>query len=211
MPKSSAEPLAPWLWFGGLALGAAVLHSYLNRPAKSDTKGIGRVETFPVDDHSIIHVEGLASEYIREGGHSTEVQRVALSALYAQRLTLTSAPHEIAQTLHAFVSSRIRYTPDPAGFERMVHPRTMAIDILAGRDVSGDCDDMAVFLSALYVSVGLPSSVAFLDTDKDGVIDHAVTTVYVGGQMVYAETTVPGKEFGWKPPAARVEVLGLIR
>ncbi len=47
------------------------------------------------------------------------------------------------------------------------------------RTLSGDCDDFAVLLTSMYISVGLRAAVALIDTNNDGVADHAATLVEV--------------------------------
>ena len=89
----------------------------------------------------------------------------------------------------------------------MQSPERMAVMILGGEAPAMDCEESAVLMASMMQSVGVPASVAFLDTNGDGQIDHAMTTVLLNGQVVYAETTIPGKDLGWKPQTSRVETI----
>lgn len=162
----------------------------------------GSQAVFPVDKQSVAKVQARAAQTIREGCTADEVHKVALTVLYRAGLTESSPAMDKARALHRFVADSLPYTPDPEGFESMKSPQRVAYLVLSGQAQSAqlDCDDLSLFLAALYLSVGLPASVAFLDTDGDGEIDHAIATVQVNGAVHYAETTVPKVGFGWKPP-----------
>ena len=116
---------------------------------------------------------------------------------------------QTAMVLQRFMADEVPFIDDPHGFEKMVSPAELSQQILthAPGSVGGDCDDKAVLLAAMLRSVGIPASVAFLDTDNDGEIDHAMTVVILDGQSVYAETTIKGAPFGWRPDASKEESL----
>jgi transglutaminase-like putative cysteine protease len=91
----------------------------------------------------------------------------------------------------------------------MVSPAELSARIMSKPEgtVGGDCDDSAMLLAALNRSMGIPSSVAFLDTDGDHQIDHAITVLQLEGKAVYAETTLRGVQLGWAPPKGQVQTL----
>lgn len=72
-----------------------------------------------------------------------------------------------------WVSHNVRYVSDPYGFEFVSDPLT-TIAIKAG-----DCDDIAVLLTSMYRSVGLRSAIGLIDTNGDGLADHAAALVYI--------------------------------
>lgn len=186
-----AIPLAVW---GIGAVGSALLVRQI-----AATAAPGSTRVFPINQQSVRRVQGVVAEMMHEGCTADEVHKVALLILQQQGLTEASPADAKARALHRFVADRIQYVDDPMGFERIESPQRMAYKVLSGQQVTGDCDDLALFLSAMYISVGLPASVAFLDTNNDGDIDHAMSTVLVNGQIQYAETTIQGVSFGWKP------------
>lgn len=72
-----------------------------------------------------------------------------------------------------WVGSNVKYVSDPNGFEYVASP----IETLKVR--AGDCDDFAVLLASLYESIGLDAVVGLVDTNGDGVVDHAAAMVYL--------------------------------
>jgi transglutaminase-like putative cysteine protease len=110
-----------------------------------------------------------------------------------------ASEREKASILHRFVADDIPYVDDPAGFERIMSPSEFAMRIIKGVPVRGDCDDSSTLLAAMAQSVGIPATVAFLDTNGDGQTDHAMAVLMIDSQPVYAETTLRGAELGWKP------------
>lgn len=180
-------------------------------------QGVGRMQgtagqdkMFPIDEDSLARMQAIALQYLAEGKHDPTVQTVANHIIYQAGLSPEHASNmDRAAALHRYVADVLPYTPDPDGFERMQSPVRMASLIMSGMTPEGDCDDKAVFLASLAINSGIPASVAFLDTDKDGTIDHAMTTMLLGGEVVFAETTEVGIPLGWRPPTASVQVLQL--
>lgn len=70
-----------------------------------------------------------------------------------------------------------------------------------------NCDDKTLLLSALYFHAGIPSEIVIVDSDGDGVMDHAGVVATVNGRRVFAETVVPGRPLGWEPDIKGKEVL----
>ena len=63
-----------------------------------------------------------------------------------------SCDHE---ALTSFVTSNLRYLPDPTGVEALHHPITFYENRLrSGQRVWGDCDDMSLYLATLLKSIG---------------------------------------------------------
>ena len=185
-----------------LLLGAAVVF-LIARESKP-----GKEESFPIDQNSVHRLQGIAVEYLREGSRTEAVKVLARKVLAADGLGPWSPAMGKAVSLHRYVSS-LPYTPDPPNMEHIQSPERIADQLLHGRTPDLDCDDSSIFLGAMAISVGIPSGVAFLDTNKDGVLDHAIATLYVDGKIYYAETTISTKAIGWRPETSRVESVPL--
>ena len=168
----------------------------------------GKEESFPIDKNSVHRLQAIAVEYLHEGGRSELVGILSRKVLARDGLGPGSSSMDKAVSLHAYVRS-LPYTSDPPDIERIQSPERIAHILLTGGTPALDCDDSSIFLGALAISVGIPSGVSFLDTNRDGILDHAIATLYVDGKIYYAETTVPTKAIGWKPETSRVESVPL--
>lgn len=72
-----------------------------------------------------------------------------------------------------WVGANIKYVSDPKGLEYVAPPlETLRVG-------AGDCDDFAVLIASLYESIGLDAVIGLVDTDGDGVVDHASALVFV--------------------------------
>jgi len=72
-----------------------------------------------------------------------------------------------------WVGVNVRYVSDPRGLEYVAFPlETLRVG-------AGDCDDFAVLIASLYESIGLDAVIGLVDTNGDGVVDHAAALVYV--------------------------------
>ena len=194
-----------------LGLGAVtfIAYSVVRKQSWTIQGEVGRTEVFPVNKQSLAHVQGLSHDYLATESHSLPVKALTQKVLDSRGIRANQNYRQTAMVLHRFVADELPFIDDPQGFERMVSPAELSQQILSKPPgtVGGDCDDKAVLLAAMARSVGIEASVSFLDTDGDGEIDHAMTVMIMDGQPVYAETTIPGAAFGWKPDAAREESL----
>jgi hypothetical protein len=194
-----------------LGLGAVtfIAYSVVRKQSWTIQGEVGRTEVFPVNKQSLAHVQGLSHDYLATESHSLPVKALTQKVLESRGIRANQNYRQTAMVLHRFVADDLPFIDDPQGFERMVSPAELSQQILSKPPgtVGGDCDDKAVLLAAMARSVGIEASVSFLDTDGDGEIDHAMTVMIMDGQPVYAETTIPGAAFGWKPDAAREESL----
>ncbi len=194
--------------------GIPTYQSTLGAPSRtpalgSGFYGVGRVEVFPVTPESSNQVAENTAEMLMETDTSAAVEILAERLLQAKDLTFEPTP-AAARELHRFVNETLPTTPDPPNFEQMTSPDDVARMILQGGGVPDyfDCDDKAMLLASLYRSVGFEASVVLLDTNGDGIIDHAMTVVRVPGEgELFAETTIPGKALGWKPEFQSVTLL----
>jgi transglutaminase-like putative cysteine protease len=101
-----------------------------------------------------------------------------------------------------WVKKNIKYTPDPVDangqtIELFISPSRMVNNFNQGQSLSGDCDDMALTLTAMYRSIGTPANVVILDTKGQG-YDHAVCTVNTEKMnWIYADPT-GNAPLGWE-------------
>jgi len=78
-----------------------------------------------------------------------------------------------ARRLYEYVRDEINYVHDPRGIEEVQPPETTLK--LGG----GDCDDKAVLLAALLISIGFETCFFVADTDNDKHPDHVYAGVYL--------------------------------
>lgn len=104
-----------------------------------------------------------------------------------------------ASTLQAWVRDSIRYLPDVRDVETIQFPeQTLQLR-------SGDCDDMALLLSAMLESIGFTTRFCAVGMNGAG-YSHVMTQVLVPGTGWMSAEVIPiGAEkapFGWFPPNA---------
>lgn len=109
---------------------------------------------------------------------SLPVRRVALAVIaYCQPRDKVCQARKIA----AFVSTKIRFAPDPTGVELLHSPSYLLNEIATHYYVQADCDDVAILTAALAKAVGLTCRfVAVSFHGLDGYM-HVYTDIAVGG------------------------------
>lgn len=208
-----------WKIAGGIVIGLTGfvmvigLAKLATQGAGVGRRGVGAKAVFPVNDQSVDTVEEVTLHFMDES-HSEPVISLALEIFNMAGVSNFDSESTRAQALHRFVADVVPYEDDPAGFESIMSPAEHAELILSAmrdqRPIQGsDCDDTALLLAALATSQGIHSSVAYLDTNGDEDIDHAITIMVINGHPTYAETTMSGAELGWSPQSSIVEVLDL--
>lgn len=60
---------------------------------------------------------------------------------------------EESRAIGQYVQSKVRYVRDPAGMEQLQDP-TMMIERIQRGEAQGDCDDMALLIATLLLSIG---------------------------------------------------------
>lgn len=85
--------------------------------------------------------------------------------------------------LSGFVRDDIRYVGDVYGVETLHTPEAI---LEIGQ---GDCDDKALLLASLLMSIGRKCQFCVLE--RDGAFCHVWTMVYFGGRWIDLETTIP--------------------
>lgn len=77
--------------------------------------------------------------------------------------------------INKWIYENIKYVSDPAGMDYIAN----AVETI--QVGAGDCDDFAVLSTTMMESVGIDAAYTLVDTDGDGVTDHASTIVYYSG------------------------------
>lgn len=103
-----------------------------------------------------------------------------------------------ARAIYRFVSREIRYQRDPIDIETVQSPEVTL------RVKAGDCDDMVALVAALAQSIGLPVRFRILGYTERELV-HILPEIYASGRWYPADTTEPGKGFGWRPPRFPIE------
>lgn len=179
--------------------------------------GSSNIARFRIDESNAERVQAVIASFLRTSRESAWLQENTRALLLANNVDIEDK-EAVAVFLHNFVNNDLGVIPDPEGFERIVSPEDLLFRwIEAANDpgrtdpiheiVGGDCDDLALLLAALYFHAGIPSEVVIVDSDGDGIMDHAGVVAEVNGRRVFAETVVPGRPLGWEPDIQGQEVL----
>ena len=116
---------------------------------------------------------------------------------------------ESAKAIRDFVANHIPYTNDPIDVERVISPIVIAEDILNNKYGNEDCDSKAIFCTALLRAIGINATVVFLDSNSNGVINHAMTLAYIANNAYLLEAAYPGYEFGWYPKFTKLYIVNI--
>jgi hypothetical protein len=105
-----------------------------------------------------------------------------------------------ASTVYDWVTHNIRYTKDPVTKEKLYPPAELL------RIRAGDCDDIAMLMSALMIALGYPARVVTIGANAEN--PEEFTHVYAeaevppgSGNWVSMDAARPGATFGVEPPA----------
>lgn len=109
-------------------------------------------------------------------GHP-KVRRLALAILQAAGLSSHRYIDE-AKAIAGYVQQKMQYVKDPLGIEQLHDPLTMIEQIERGIG-AGDCDDMALLIATLLMSVGhKPRFRAVRYRTKWGNYNHIYVVLY---------------------------------
>ena len=99
---------------------------------------------------------------------------------------------QIPKMFSSFVRRRVRFELDPEDIELIRVPSSFARAIRCGQVVSGDCDDMALLLSAMLGSQGFATEFIVMATSPHTPeFRHIFTRVYLGdGRWVGLDPSV---------------------
>lgn len=118
--------------------------------------------------------------------------------------------HCEAATLHAFVRDSIRYVGDIHDMETIQYPeQTLQLR-------SGDCDDKALLLASLLLSIGFPSRFCAVKVNGSNAYSHVLAQTLIPGEGWISAEVIPidGRQekapLGWFPPDATCFMLAHI-
>lgn len=102
---------------------------------------------------------------------------------------------QVAGAFQNWMRSNITYVLDPVRTEVFQEARVTLFEKQAG-----DCDDQAIALAAMLMSVGIPAKIILLSQEPDfdtktGRFRHVFAAAIIDGKEVWLETIVPGGDF----------------
>lgn len=216
LKRNPAEGIPTGLIFLGGLLGLLWMLSRL-RPRNDlgelskGQPGVGQISKFKIEPGNADRVRAVIHTFLARNRRDAWFAQAVRSLLVQNHIDMENQL-AVAQFLHNVVDNVIPNRPDPDGFESIISPeelmtRWVRVGTQGLTGVPLDCDDKTLFLASLAHHAGISADVVLLDTDGDGVHDHAGVVMYLGGHEVFAETTVPGVQLGWEPPYKSREVI----
>jgi len=121
-----------------------------------------------IKNYDLSDVKRSMKQFIDQGASDETVHSIALMA------TAGSTDHIAA--IYDWMKNNSEYVADPVESELLIAPKRLAEHFYNGEKIHGDCDDLAMFATSLYKSVGLQSKVAIIDLDGKG-FNHAICLV----------------------------------
>lgn len=117
---------------------------------------------------------------------------------------IASAGDDAIASIYDWAKQHVQYRLDPEGVERFNSPVWMVQQYYRGEQLYGDCDDYAIFITALYRAIGLVANVEILDT-KGNDWDHAVSRVFAPqlGVPIMVDPSTATYPLGWEENAVR--------
>ena len=142
-----------------------------------------------IKNYSLSDIKASINQLLEKASHSEQVRELAVQV----------TNHDPIVGIYDWARANIRYTPDPVEKELFISPVKMVRDHYQGKKLSGDCDDSALLVTALYRSIGLKSNVVLLDTAGQGLC-HAVSQVYSEklGRYVMVDASTSEIPIGWE-------------
>lgn len=181
--------------------GVGDLKGAMSKKNSSAPYGVGDVARFRITPENAQRVAAVMRSYgnkaVQDPYVASATEKILTDAGVSRHDKVASA-----MALHDVVNNQMAVIQDPDGFERIVSPDEMLRRFFSrgvGATVGGDCDDKSLLLWSLFQHAGIPANVHLLDTDGDGVMDHAATIAYIDGTPYFGETVVPGAQLGWAP------------
>lgn len=97
------------------------------------------------------------------------------------------------RAVQTWVKNNIRYLRDHITAEMLIDP------VLLLQTRAGDCDDHAMLVAAMLMSIGFPARFVAVGMESPDCFEHVFTEVKLGTVWLSVETTEP-VEVGWQPP-----------
>lgn len=115
-----------------------------------------------------------------------------------------------ARAIGNFVQQNVRYVRDPNGIEQLHDPIYLIQQIVKGT-AQGDCDDQALLVSTLLLSIGAQPYFAIVRyTGTSGPYNHIYTVVYdknwtTRRRRLVLDTIVPDRGMGFEVPHTSIK------
>jgi len=146
----------------------------------------------------------LMSRVARQRFTDPRIRQLALKILLEAGVKSHNFRDE-AVALANFVQKYIRYVRDPHGVEQLHDPIFMLNEIMKGT-AQGDCDDQALFLATLLLSIGAQPVFAIVRYNStSGSFNHIYTVVYdknwtTNKQRIVLDTIIKDRPIGFEVP-----------
>lgn len=165
-----------------------------------------RLPDFAAGNYETVRLmRGIARQYAGD----PIVRQLALNILNSRKVKSHNFADE-CRVLGEWVQNNIRYVKDPNGIEQLHNPIYMIEKAKKGI-ANGDCDDQALLLATLLLSVGHQPYFAIVKYGKDmGAFNHIYTVVYEKNwkgykQRLVLDTIIPDRGMGFEVPYTAIE------
>ena len=125
---------------------------------------------------------------LTEASHDTDLRELAVSIVRGNP----------SNDIYDWVKVNVQYVPDPIDVELFQHPSRIVRDYRAGKELSGDCDDIAMLTVAMLQAVGVKSRIVLIDTAGNG-LDHAVAQAWSDklNDWLFLDPSTDRVPYGW--------------
>ena len=127
------------------------------------------------------------------GAGSMRIRSLAIQIIRAAGVDEKNQLGEV-RAIHQWVMDRLRYVKDPAWYEMVTFPETLAFE-----QPDGDCDDHAVLEAALLGAIGIPSRFVVFGF-KGGGFSHVALQAMLPKGPLPLDPIVKNKPAGWEVP-----------
>ena len=147
------------------------------------------------EDYSFTQLLDGIRKMTDSGVNSPAVQTLATQ--------ITQGQADKVQAVYNWSKTNIKYEHDPIvkgeESEQITSPNRYVLDFQEGIPLAGDCDDFAVFNTAMFRCLGMQSNVVLIDQTGGG-YDHALCRVYsdVHQKWMYVDSSTDKYPLGWE-------------
>lgn len=165
-----------------------------------------QIPDFAAGNYETVRImRGIARQYAGD----PRVRQLALNILNTRGIKSHDFLDE-AKVLAEWVQENVRYVRDPNGIEQLHNPIYLIEQSKAGV-ANGDCDDQALLLATLLLSVGHQPFLAIVKYGKDmGNYNHIYTVVYDKNwtsrkQRLVLDTIIKDRGIGFEVPYSEIK------
>lgn len=149
--------------------------------------------TMPARQVGVIHlgyrIPAIFTELVRIRDYYSQFPFVRRCAIEFGAPETNNDLDGLFKNLVAFVKNKVRYVPDPVGFEWVTAPDVLLADILQKGIAYGDCDCHCLLLNTLLASVGFQTRfIAVKLPPATGQFDHVICGVLVNSRWTDVDT-----------------------